>query len=233
MTHFIHRMTLRVEMRHALRLSIAACLLTVFAGVAEAQRQQPHVFSRADYESYFKPGRFATYSPFYQSDGVMDVVGNKVKAAAGQYLLEQTTKSFDVSPNYDLRSAYPFYKIQTQHTELMLWDARLGLYRYDYTPAEFGFDKARVWESNDQVLAVSPTDKGRGDLHQFYRDADRRSGQNPKKMEDEFKKTIIGQWTWTCSFIPNDRFEVECRAKHILSDHVETFFYRRMDELTS
>ncbi|MDP3736040.1 MAG: hypothetical protein Q8R02_01545 [Hyphomonadaceae bacterium] len=233
MTRFIHRMTLRVEIGQALGLSIAVCLLTVFAGVAEAQRQKPRVFSRADYETYFKPGRFATYSPFYQSDGVMDVVGNKVTGAAGQYLLEQSTKSFDVSPNYDFTSAYPFYKIQTQHTELMVWDARQGLYRYDYTAAEFGVDKARVWESNDQALKISPADKGGGDLHQFYRDADRRAGQNPKTMEDDFKTTIVGQWTLTCSFIRDDRFEVECNAKHLRSEHVETFFYRRLDELTS
>ena len=226
-------MTLRVEIGQALRLSIAACLLTAFAGVADAQLQKPRSFSRDDYEMYFNPGRFATYSPFYQSDGVMDVVGAKVTRAAGRYLLRQSTKSFDVSPNYDIDSGFPFYKIQTQHTEHMVWDARQGLYRYDYTASEFGADTARVWESNDRQISVSTGDKERGDLHRFYRDADRRAGQDPKKMEDDFKATIIGPWTWACAFIRDDRFEVECQARHLGSQHVETFFYRRLDELTS
>jgi hypothetical protein len=233
MTRFIHKMILRAEIAQAIRYVIAACLLTAFAGVAEAQLQKPRTFSRADYETYFEPGRFATYSPFYQSDGVMDVVGNKVTSAAGQYLLQQSTRSFDVSPNYDLNSVFPFYKIQTQHTEYMVWDGRQGLYRYDYTTAEYGVDKARVWESNDQNVSISIGDKGGVDLHQFYRDADRRAGQNPKKMEDDFKTTIIGPWTWSCAFIRDDRFEVECKAKHLISQHIETFFYRRLDELTS
>ena len=219
-----------------LRVVLATGLLAAaFAAAADAQlaRKPERVFTRADYESYFKAGRFATYSPFYQSDGVMAVVRNVVTPVAGQYRLEQTTTSFDSSPNYDVSSKYPWYKIQTQHVEQMVWDPKLGLYRYDYLPAEFGADKARVWESNDRNLVISPGDKSGGDLHQFYRDADRRAGQNPKKMEDDFKKTIIGAWTWTCSFIKHEQFEVECNAKHLATQHVETFYYRRLDELTS
>jgi hypothetical protein len=55
MTRFIHKMILRAEIAQAIRYVIAACLLTAFAGVAEAQLQKPRTFSRADYETYFEP----------------------------------------------------------------------------------------------------------------------------------------------------------------------------------
>lgn len=207
---------------------LAIGLAAIFGAAAAHADERP--FKRQDYESYFSVGSYATWSPFYQSDGTLEMTARRSWRSAGQYMLEQTTKSFDVSVNYDRLSRYKFYKIESLHTDQMTWDARRELYVYDYTAAEFREETSQVWESNDNKVELSKGDKPRGELQQFYRDADKRAGQNPRAQEDEFLKEVIGGWTWRCAYTDKKKgFDVECRATHQKSSRVENFFYRKLD----
>ena len=206
-------------------LALVAC--AVFTGATAHADER--AFKREDYESYFAPGRFATWSPFYESHGAMEMVSRRSSQPAGKYLLEQTTKSFDVSVNYDTHSDYKFYKIESLHTDQMTWDARRGAYVYDYTDAEFREETAHVWESHDDNIDLSRGDKSRGELQQFYRDADRRAGQDPVKQENDFRKQVIGGWSWRCAWVNDMGYDVLCRAVHDGSGRTETFYYRKMD----
>ena len=186
-------------------------------------------FTRDDYESYFAPGRFATYSPYYLSNGTMEVVANKIADVAGRHVFEQTTRSFDVSANYDLTSRFDYYKIEALHTDQMVWDERRQAYIYDYTNKEFDADEAKVWESNDNGIALSDGDLNRGELHKFYRDADKRAGRDARLFDQDFRKEVVGIWTWSCAWVSHEKFDVECKAMHETSRRLETYFYRKLD----
>jgi hypothetical protein len=215
-------------------MGIAFVLRTVAAGactmmMAASAFAEERVFTRQDYESYFAPGRFASFSPFYQSDGILEVVSSRASTSAGRYFLEQTTRSFDVSANYHVESQFKFYKIDSTHTDNMIWDERRGVYFYDYSGAEFDSDGSLVWESHDGKLDLSDGDLARGDLHQFYRDVDRKAGRDPKVFDEDFRREVVGFWTWACAYLHKDRYDVSCKATHQTSGREETYLFRRLD----
>ena len=209
-------------------LGVAASSLCLWANALAAFADERQ-FTREDYETYFSPGRFATWSPFYRSDGWMIVVVNRKATVGGRHVLEQTTRSFDVSTNYDLMSDFDYYKIESRHTDLMMWDERRKVWIYDYTGKEFDTDNAQVWESEDNRVELSKTDLDRGSLHQFYRNADKRAGRNADEFDKEFRGQVIGLWSWSCAWVSDGKFDVECKAAHEKSDRVETYFYRKLD----
>jgi len=217
-------------------MSAGSCLRALlYAWVAAVSVAVPAAFAderpltRDDYETYFAPGRFATFSPFYQSDGTMEVLVNRKANVAGRYVLEQTTHSFDVSPNYDLMSEFDYYKIESSHTDVMMWDERRQAWVYDYTGEEFDNESARVWESENNDTGVSDRDFDRGSLHAFYRAADKRAGRDAGVFDKEFRSEVIGLWTWKCAWTGDGGFDVECKAAHEKSERVETYFYRKLD----
>lgn len=207
-------------------VALAACGTLMAGAAASAQERR---FSLKDYETYFAPGRFATWSPFYQSNGAMEVIANRKASVGGRELLEQTIRSFDVAANYDGLSEYAFYKIESQITDLMMWDAQRQAWVYDYTAKEFDTDTARVWESRDSNVGISSTDVDRGSLHQFYRDADKRAGRDAKLFDRDFRNEVIGMWRWSCSWISRDGFDVQCTSIHPASFREETYYYRKLD----
>jgi hypothetical protein len=219
-------MSIRVSLRTA---AIAFCAWSAAAAASGMAFADERPFTREDYDSYFEPGRFATWSPFYQSDGWMQVVVNRKATVSGRNILEQTTRSFDVAANYDIISDYAFYKIESQNTDLMMWDERRRAWVYDYTSKEFDTDTARVWESKDKEVELSDTDLDRGPLHQFYRDADKRAGRDASLFDRDFRNEVIGVWSWSCAWVNENGFDVECKAAHEKSDRVETYFYRKLD----
>jgi len=220
-------------------MSVRACLRAFVAGLcvwigavciaSPAAFAGDRPFTREDYESYFAPGRFATYSPYYLSNGTLEVVVNRTAVVAGQYVFEQTTRSLDVSANYDLTSRFDYYKIESVHTDQMVWSERRQAYVYDYTDKEFDADEARVWESNDNGIALSGGDLDRGELHRFYRDADKRAGRDAKVFDQDFRKEVVGVWSWSCAWVANGKFDVECKARHETSKRLETYLYRKLD----
>jgi hypothetical protein len=208
-------------------LAICLCAAT---GAANAFADNPgRAFKREDYEHYFSPGRFASHSPFYDSDGEMEVLSNHRMTIAGQYVLEQTTQSFDVSLNYDVDSAFRFYKIMSINTDQMLWDDHRGVYVYDYSAREFDTDNAQVWESRDDHIDISTADRKRGALHTFYRDVDKRAGRDAREFDQEFRNDVVGYWTWACAYVSGGKFDVACKARHETTGRTETYFYRRLD----
>lgn len=186
-------------------------------------------FTRADYESYFAAGRFASRSVYYQSEGVMEVIANKISTVAGRYVLAQTIDALDVSPNYDVGSAYPFYKVRTRDTEQMFWDDKLNAYVFEYSNAEFDGDNSLAWESKDTKPEISKGDKGGFPLHKFYHDADRRAGHNVAAIDAQYRKDVTGMWTWRCFYLQRAQFDVECRAVHQPSGRSEDYSYRKLD----
>ena len=219
-------MFLRVPLRFAAFALGAWSVATASGAPAFADERS---FTREDYESYFEPGRFATWSPFYQSDGAMEIVVNRNATVGGRHILEQTTRSFDVAANYDIMSEYAFYKIESDNTDLMMWDEQRQVWVYDYTPKEFDTDTARVWESNNNEIRISDGDLDRGPLHQFYRDADRRAGRDATLFDRDFRNEVVGMWSWSCTWVNENGFDVECEAAHQKSERVETYFYRKLD----
>lgn len=190
---------------------------------------QERPFTRKDYDSYFAPGRFATWSPFYQSEGMMEVIANRAATVGGRDILEQTVRSFDVSANYDVLSEYAFYKIQSQTTDLMMWDEQRQAWVYDYTLKEFDTDTAQVWESKDNAVRISDGDADRGPLHQFYRDADKRAGRDARLFDRDFREEVVGMWRWRCAWVSENGFDVACRSLHTKSFREETYYYRKLD----
>ncbi len=159
----------------------------------------------------------------------MQVVANSEATVAGRHFLDQTIRSFDVAANYDILSDYAYYKIESANTDAMMWDERRQVWIYDYTPREFDTDTARVWESNDNKVELSDGDIDRGPLHQFYRDADKRAGRDANLFDGDFRNEVIGIWTWRCSWVNENGFDVECKSAHEKSDRVESYFYRKLD----
>lgn len=219
-----------MSVRECLRFYAAALYVWLGAiGLAGPAFADERPFAREDYESYFAPGRFATFSPFYQSDGTMEVLVNRKATISGRHVLEQTTHSFDVSSNYDLMSEFDYYKIESRHTDLMMWDEGRELWVYDYTNEEFDNETARVWESQNNSVDITDSDVDRGSLHAFYRAADKRAGRDAALFDKEFRGDVIGLWTWKCAWISGGKFDVECKAAHEKSLRVETYFYRKLD----
>jgi hypothetical protein len=206
------------------------CLAAAFGAAAYAPaRAEERPFERRDYESYFSTGSFATWSPFYDSDGVMEFVRNKGSQVSGRYILELATRAFDASPNYDTGSRFPYYKIESDIDDRLTWDERRKLYVYDYTEKELRSRTWRVWESHDMKAALSATDVDRGLLMAFYRHADKRAGRDPDEEDKAFRDEIVGTWTWACAYVREENFEVECTSSNETSGRVENVFFRRTD----
>lgn len=209
------------------------CVMLAFWSATPAFAAPPaakeKAFTREDYEKYFAPGRFASKSVFYQSEGTMDVVSNIVTHPAGRYLLTQTIDTIDTSVNYDRRSAFPFYKVKTHVGEAMMWDDKLGAYIFEYSNKEFDGDASLAWESRDDKTVISKGDKGPFPLHTFYNDSDRRAGADVKAIAAQYRKDVVGMWVWRCFYKKRGAFDVECRATHQPTGRTEDYSYRKLD----
>jgi len=36
-------------------------------------------------------------------------------------------------------------------------------------------------------------------------------------------------WSWSCAWVANGKFDVECKARHETSKRLETYLYRKLD----
>lgn len=214
----------------------AFCLAFAVLSATAAYAQKPipaegkeKPFTREDYERYFVPGRFASKSVFYQSEGTMDVISNVVKHPGGRYALTQTIDTLDTSANYDLKSGFPYYKVRSRVGEEMLWDDRLQAYVFEYSNKDFDEDASLAWESRDNKAAISKGDSGPAPLHKFYNDADRRAGNDVKAIAAQYRKDVVGMWVWRCFYKKRGAFDVECRAVHQPTGRSEDYSYRKLD----
>ncbi|HVY90455.1 MAG TPA: hypothetical protein VG942_16430, partial [Hyphomonadaceae bacterium] len=201
---------------------------TILIGVAPAWAEN-RPFKREDYETYFAKGRFASFSPFYQSTGVLEVLSSKSYQLAGASILEQATRTLDVSVNYDAKSSYGYYKIITEVADRMIWNDRLNAYVYDYTRQQYDADTSKVWESKNTRTEISADDRSAGDLHRFYHDVDRRAGLDANQTDRIFRNEVVGTWVWRCDYVHTAQYDVRCTASRQGNARVETFFYHRLD----
>ncbi|MEP7211132.1 MAG: hypothetical protein ABI740_09875 [Alphaproteobacteria bacterium] len=207
-----------------LAFAIVLALVAIPAAWAD-----PRIFERQDYESYFAPGRFETRAPFYSSVGLFEILGNSVRAVGGRYVLEQTTHALDVSANYDVRSIFGYYKIESHAVQDMIWDERRHIYAYTYSDREFDTNDSIVWESSNDRIEISKDDVKRGILHHFYNDADGRTGQNVEALDAQYRKDVVGAWMMQCAYIRDSKYDVDCTVTHIPTRRVEHYFYRKLD----
>jgi hypothetical protein len=210
-------------------VAVTVCLLAGVGAHVPVAWADERAFTLSDYETYFAPGRFATHSTYYASDGLLEILSRRAIDIAGQHMLEQTVRSLDISSNYDEGSEYPFYKIEGRSIDHMLWNDRRRAYLYEYTDADFDANDSTVWESHDTEIGISPGDLLRGAMHVFYREADQRLGRDVKALDDNYRRDVVGMWSWSCAYLSNSEFEVACRAVHQPTHREEVFYYRRLD----
>jgi hypothetical protein len=209
----------------ALAISLAAALVSP----PHAMTEEVRTFAREDYVDYFEPGRFESHSPYYGSEGVMEVVRNRVIELGGRRFLEQTVRSLDVSANYDALSEYPYYKIRSEGMSRMLWDEAKAAYVFDYSRADFERDDSEVFESRRPAPEILAEDRPRGRLHAFYRRADQRAGRDVDAMDRAYQADVIGAWSMQCAFVSKQSYDVACRLTHLPSERVEQHYYRKLD----
>lgn len=214
-----------------MKCGLIALLLILTAPAAIAQEPE-RVFTREDYVRYFSPGAFASKSRYYTSEGRTEVYSNKTSSFAGRHFLTQEMEALDVSPNYDLGSPFPYYKVISRTVEQMLWDEARQLYVFEYSKAEFEGDTSQVWESSDTIAGVSEGDRAGGLMHKFYRDVDRRTGADAAANEAAYRKSAIGVWTWQCRWLRGEKYDVKCEAMHTPTQRIEDFSYRRLDQIS-
>ncbi|MBI1361408.1 MAG: hypothetical protein GC155_14110 [Alphaproteobacteria bacterium] len=210
----------------ARRLLAGFLLALCVSGAAWAE---PRLFSRDDYVLYFAPGRFETRSTYYGSHGVMEVLKNRTGANGARATLAQTTRSLDVSANYDVLSARSFYKIVSTSVQDMVWDDVRKLYVYGYSDRDFDTNDSVVWESLDDRIEVSKDDIKRGLLHDFYKEADRRASRDVALLDRQYRHDVVGLWTMQCAYIRDNQYEVDCTMEHLPTHRIEHYFYRRLD----
>lgn len=203
------------------------CISVALTGPAAAR--EPRVFSREDYATYFSPGRLQTHSPYYESDGRLEIIRNRVLKVGGKIFLEQTVQSLDVSPNYDTLSDAPFYKIRSNGVSRMVWDDRRSAFLFDYSQADFDGDTSEVFESRDSRVEITSADTPRGRLHAFYRKADARAGRNVEELDRLYREEVVGSWSMQCAYVSTREFEVACELTHLPTDRVERHLYRKLD----
>lgn len=210
----------------ARRLLAGVLLALCASGAAWAE---PRLFSREDYVQYFAPGRFETRATYYGSRGLMEVLKNRTGANGVAATLTQTTRSLDVSANYDVLSARPFYKIVSTSVQEMVWDEARKLYAYPYTDKDFDANDSVAWESFDDHIEISRDDINRGLLHLFYENADRRASRDAMALDAQYRHDVVGRWTMQCAYIRDNEYEVDCTMEHMPTHRIEHYFYRRLD----
>jgi hypothetical protein len=203
------------------------CIVSVLAGPASAR--EPRVFTREDYVAYFSPGRLQSHSPYYDSNGHLEVVRNRIVSVGGKTFLEQTVRSLDVSPNYDTMSTAPYYKIRSNGVSRMVWDDRRAAYMFDYSEADFAKDNSEVFESGNSRIEITKGDEPRGTLHEFYRAADARAGRDVDALDRVYRGDVVGTWSMQCAFVSARDFDVACEMTHLPTDRVERHLYRKLD----
>lgn len=206
--------------------------LLCLAVTAPAAFAQERLFTREDYTRYFSGGAFASKSQYYASEGRVEVLSNRTSMFAGRHFLVQSMESVDVAPNYDLSSVYPFYKVISRTAEQLVWEGTRQVWVYEYSSKEFDADDSQVWESNDTVAGVSEGDRKAGDMHQFYRDADRRSGWDVAGNAAAYRESAVGFWTWQCRWLRGETYDVRCQAVHQPTGRIEDYSYRRLDQIS-
>lgn len=207
-------------------------VLVLCIGVASAQpaaAKDPRVFSREDYAAYFSPGRLQSHSPYYDSNGQLEVVRNRLLTVGGKVFLEQTVRALDVSPNYDTMSEAPFYKIRSTGVSRMIWDEGRAAYLFDYSETDFSEDASEVFESGNSRVEIGAEDKPRGTLHEFYRQADARAGRDVEALDRVYRDDVVGSWSMQCAYVSMRGFEVACELTHLPTDRVERHLYRKLD----
>lgn len=205
-----------------LTVAIVSCM-----GVAAPAMAQSRAFTKEDYARYFAAGRLESYSPYYESRGLLDVIESRPMELGGIYVVQQKARSLDVSPNYDVWSDYPYYKIMAEGEDQLVWNKQLGAMLFDYTADEFNDDDSVAWESNNDWAEISPEDKEAGLLHDFYRRADLRAGRDPDEFKANYRKEVTGPWLMKCFFLVRQEYEVECLHTHQPTGRVERHMYRR------
>lgn len=208
-------------------IRVGAVLGLVLAGGAAPAVAQARAFEKEDYARYFAAGRLESYSPFYESHGVLDMLESRPIEVGGLYVVRHKARSLDVSPNYDVWSDYPFYKIRAEGEEQLVWNRPLKAMLFDYDAEEFDNDDSVAWESNNDWAEVSPEDKEAGLLHDFYRRADERAGRDPDEFKAQYRKDVTGPWLMKCFFLVRQEYEVECLHTHQPTGRVERHMYRR------
>ncbi len=198
------------------------------AGMAGPAQAQSRGFEKEDYARYFADGRLESYSPFYESRGVLVILQSKPVQMGAIYVVQQRARSLDVSPNYDVWSDYPFYKILAEGEEQLVWNAQLGAMLFDYGADEFDGDDSTVWESQNGWAEISPEDRQAGLLHDFYRRADERAGRDPDAFKAQYRKEVTGAWLMKCHYLVRQEYEVECLHTHQRTGRVERHMYRRV-----
>lgn len=202
--------------------------LVMLASAAPALAEA-RTFERADYETYFAPGRFKTHAVYYASFGLYEITGNRSTSFGGRYFLEQRAQALDVSPNYDTLSDHAFYKIQSSGAETMVWDEGRKAYLYEYSNADFDANTSVVWESDNDDIQITPGDVNAGKLHAFYRGADKRASADVEALDAKYRKDVVGAWTMQCAYIVDDEWDVECLVNHVPTKRLERYYYRKLD----
>lgn len=207
-------------------------VLVLCIGVAldhPAAADEPRIFSREDYAVYFSPGRLQSHSPYYDSNGQLEVIRNRVLSVGGKTFLEQTVRALDVSPNYDTLSEAPFYKIRSNGVSRMVWDERRVAYLFDYSDLDFSEDTSEVFESANSRVEISGADKPRGTLHTFYRGADERAGRDVDALDRAYRADVVGAWSMQCMYVSTKDYDVACELIHLPTDRIERHLYRKLD----
>ncbi len=209
---------------------LVGALSALTPSLAQApQAARPTVFTQQDYLTYFAPGDFSTHSPYYESDGRLEVKSNKVIRVSGLEFLEQSVTSLDVSRNYDLLSDYPYYKIQADGSELLKWDSALSAFVYEYSNKDFEANSSKVWISKNDRIEISADDRPSGLLHNFYNAADQKAKADVRALDDKYRKDVVGVWSMQCSYLSESKYDVECRYTHQPTRRVERYYYRKLN----
>lgn len=215
-----------------LRLGALLLVGMAVAATPASAQSEARAFEKEDYARYFAEGRLETYSPYYSSHGALEVLESKALKLGGLYIVHQTARSLDVSPNYDVWSDYPFYKIMAEGEEQLVWNQQLGAMLFDYSAEAFDNDDSVAWESQNDWAEVSEGDYEAGLLHDFYRRADLRAGRDPDEFKARYRDEVTGPWLLKCFYLVRQEYEVECLHTHQPTGRVERHMYRR-NSLTS
>ncbi|MBI1341105.1 hypothetical protein GC169_12965 [bacterium] len=216
-----------------IRLLGAACaVLVAVLGAGETADAQARPFERDDYATYFAPGRFLTESTYHESRGVLDIRSRRTFEMMGRTTVVQSVSSLSVSRNYDVLSAFPYYKIKSEGAESMLWDPNNRGFLFEFTDGDFDQSDAIAWESMNADLAIVDGDQKIGLLTEFYRNADARARQDVNDLEEKYRHDVVGAWLMQCFFIEQARYDVECSNVHLPTGRVERHFYKKFDLLS-